>query len=462
MAARISKTAKFLAVVSGVALFLILGASQTPEQSDALRPPDSVRGLLTGAWTAARNMSGIEFYPIPLDPPSFPPVSRGASPRQWTIWGQGSWDTRHGRLYVAVGDHGGVDARLHIVEFDPSTNKIGLSPDINAGIGGKPGSFRDGKIHGRLEFYDGPWVWFCTYWAKYPEPDEKDYGSGYRGGHIVRYNVETGAIVDEGVPLTRASWPGHRLDATRGILYASGHFGEFLAWDIRLGKARFAGFPPPGSTWANRVLLLDEKTGMVYSTSSEASDGRYPLVRYEPDRNRFRQLACAMPSDGKGQTGPIRCHTDHRGPDGLFWGLTQNGVLFSFDPDASQVAAFGEAWPGQNRYTTSIARSPGGRYLYYLPGAHGDGFLEGMPLVQFDTVSRKFKVLAFLGPYLLKRSRYLCGGTYSVALDDKGERLFVAMNGAWQNPAAQDILPASALGVPALLVITIPSEERKE
>ena len=32
-----------------------------------------------------------------------------------------------------------------------------------------------------------------------------------------------------------------------------------------------------------------------------------------------------------------------------------------------------------------MERSPGGRYLYYMPGAHGHGYSDGSPLIQYDT-----------------------------------------------------------------------------
>ena len=40
--------------------------------------------------------------------------------------------------------------------------------------------FAEGKIHGWLDFYksdvlDTEHLWYCTYWAKYEEPAERDY-----------------------------------------------------------------------------------------------------------------------------------------------------------------------------------------------------------------------------------------------------------------------------------------------
>jgi len=436
-----------------------LPAGQTPS---LLEPPPAIKPLLKGDWSIAGRAPAIELFRLPLEPikDSAPPA--GETTRQWTVWGQGMIDPATGRVYGAVGDLAGRDARIHIVVFDPRNKNISLSSEINASLGARPGAFADGKIHGRLGLYGGPWLWFCTYWAKYPEPSAEDYATGYRGGRIGRYNVQTGEVVDEGVPLPRASWPSHLVDERRGRLYAAGHFGEFLAWDIEAKKILFAGRPPAGLIWGNRVLLLDEKTGSVYSSNTDGNDPSYHLLRYDPAGNRIEKLALPMPPNEKGERGPIRAHTARRGPDGLFRAVTQNGVLFAFDPEKRTIAPLGICWPGQRRYTTSMASSPGGRYLYYLPGAHGDSFFEGSPLVQYDTRLNRFKVLAFLGPSLLSKYGYLVGGTYSVVADPRGGTLYILMNGAVRDPNDAGPLPKEAFGAPVLLVVSIPEEDRRE
>jgi len=423
--------------------------------SSLLKPPAAIKPLLIGDWSIAGLAPTVELYRLPLDPikDSAPPA--GETLRQWTVWGQGTIDPATGRFYGAVGDHAGRDARIHIVVFDPRTKKISLSPEINASLGARPGAFADGKIHGRLDFYSdqGPWLWFCTYWAKYPEPSAEDYATGYEGGHIGRYNVLTGDVVDEGVPLPHASWPSHIVDAGRGRLYAAGHFGEFLAWDIGAKKVLFAGRLPAGLSWGNRVLLLDEKTGSVYSSNADGSDPTFNMIRYDPAGNRFEKLPLPMPPDEKGERGPIRANTARRGPDGLFRAVTQNGILFAFDPEKATIEPLGSCWPGGRRYTTSIASSPDGRYLYYLPGAHGDSFLEGSPVVQYDTQQKRFKVLAFLSSELLSKYGYLVGGTYSVVLDPSGETLYILMNGVFRDPQDSGPLPKEDFGAPVLLIV---------
>ena len=88
--------------------------------------------------------------------------------------------------------------------------------------------------------------------------------------------------------------------------------------------------------------------------------------------------------------------------------LTYNGLLFTFDPVAEKIESKGYNWPGEQRYTCSMDRSPGGRYVYYLPGAHGHGYSDGSPeplfpvLVSSGTWQLSWKKRFLNGSYLIK------------------------------------------------------------
>ena len=215
-----------------------------------------------------------------------------------------------------------MDARIHIVAFDPRTKGITLSAEINARLGALPGAFADGKIHGRLDFYDGPWLWFCTYWAKYPEPSSEDYATGYRGGHIGRYNVRTGEVVDEGVPLLArlVAVPSRRQGA--GTIVRRRPFRRVPRLGYRRRrKTSLPGRLPDGMSWGNRVLLLDERTGAVYSSDTSGGDPAFPLIRYDPATQHDREPASpdASGRDGRasarsGRIRPGRAPTGSSGP----------------------------------------------------------------------------------------------------------------------------------------------------
>ncbi len=430
-----------------------------------LVPPPSVARFAGRDFTVAATPPEIEFGIVPVRPFFFADPPPGNTVGPWSNWSQANYYPPLGKFYSSVGDHASYDAHIYIVEYDPAVKAIRVLPEVNQVLGRTKSQFSEGKIHGWLDFYDGPNLWYCTYWAKYPEPTEEDYATGYEGGHIMSLNVETGDIVDYGVPMVRASWPYHRVDTRRGMLYAVGMFGEFLAWDIREQKTKWAGYLPEGMKWWVRAIMIDEETGLVYTTNmADADAGLKHLICYDPHKNRFTQLEAGMPKNSlTGTVDQMRAQTPHRGPDGLIYGVTQSGELFTFDPVTGVVSGRGINWPGQERYTCSMDRSPGGRYIYYLPGAHGLGFQDGSPLIQFDTQTGRKKVLAFLFPYYYEKYGYTPGGTFSIRLDDKGERLFILWNGGFVDIEAQLKKDRpDVFGQCAVMLVHIPESERIE
>ncbi len=436
-----------------------------------LQAPESIQTFIGRELTVADEAPLVEFAVVPVKPQFFaePPPGNHIGP--WSNWSQGNFYRQTGKFYSAVGNQGAYDARLYIVEYDPARKAIRCLPEVNAVLGRTKDKFGDGKVHGWLDFYPpgSPNLWFCTYWAKYPEPGEEDYATGYDGGHIMSVNVENGDIVDYGVPLKRASWPYHRVDTKRGIMYAVGMFSEFLAWDIHEQKTLWAGYLPEGMKWWVRAIMIDEQTGLVYTTNRSADDKDIHFLQYDPSKNRFSKLNCVMPFDPPAKPGlpparsQMRAHTAHVGPDGLFWGVSRDGELFTFDPVKEEVVDRGLNWPGKERYTCSMVRSPKGRYIYYLPGAHGMSFAEGAPVVQYDTLSGRKKVIAFLHPYYYEKYGYTMGGTFSIVLDDTGAKLFVLMNGAFVDLEEQIKLEnPDVFGHPSILLIHIPESERGE
>jgi hypothetical protein len=83
---------------------------------------------------------------------------------------------------------------------------------------------------------------------------------------------------------------------------------------------------------------------------------------------------------------------------------------------------------GENSYIASLDADPTGRYLYYVPGAHGGSDRDGSAVVQFDAKTCAKKVIAFLHPFY--RVKYGCTpvGTYSTAVAPEGDKLYVTWN----------------------------------
>ncbi len=427
-----------------------------------LEPPEHLKPLVGKDFTVARTAPGVQFGVIPAQPAFFRELNGRDQTGWWGNYAQSAFQPETGKFYAAVGDHGKIGACIYIVEYDPSRRSIRCLPEINRTLGRGEERFGDGIIHGWLDFFQGPGcsrphLWFCTYWSRFPEPLESDYETGYDGGHILSCDPETGDVVDYGAPLRRVSWPYHRVDASRGMLYAVGMNGEFLAWDIAAGQPRWAGHLPPGLAWYNRAVLLDEETGRVYTSNGADSDPDRHMIVYDPEINRFSRLDCVSPVDPEtGKREPMRAQTRNRGPDGLFWGVTVTGQLFTFDPEREIMADRGACWPGSQRYTCSLERSPGGRYLYYAPQTYRDG----SPLVQLDTRTGVRKVLAFLAPYYSGQYGYIPAVSYSLKLDPKGERLFMVWNGGFTG--MRDDLGVERFGNCAVMLMDIPKSERDD
>jgi hypothetical protein len=125
-----------------------------------------------------------------------------------------------------------------------------------------------------------------------------------------------------------------------------------------------------------------------------------------------------------------------------------SAALFAFDTKTEKAEELGEAAVGSMNYITSIDADPSGRYLYYVPGAHGGAERDNTPVVQFDLKTKQRKVIAFLHPFY--RQKYGCTpvGTFSSAIDEKGETLYVTWN-VNRVGRAWDCVALTAIHIPA-------------
>ncbi len=104
--------------------------------------------------------------------------------------------------------------------------------------------------------------------------------------------------------------------------------------------------------------------------------------------------------------------------------------------------------------------SPDEKFVYYLPGAHGQAFKYGTPVVQYEIATKTRKVLACLAAALEKQIDYVPGGTYGMKLSADGATLYVNFNGH----AADEIRPGNmkpiGFGLCSFAAIHIPESER--
>ena len=146
-------------------------------------------------------------------------------------------------------------------------------------------------------------------------------------------------------------------------------------------------------------------------------------------------------------------------PDGKVYTVSTkpDATLCRFDVKTEAVDTLGSAAVGSQTYITSLDADPAGRYLYYVPGAHGGSWSDGAAVVQFDVTTRRKKVVAFLHPALKDACGYTPLGTFSTAISDEGDKLFITWHGSlaatWARKPTWDAC--------ALTVVHIPESERR-
>jgi hypothetical protein len=194
-----------------------------------------------------------------------------------------------------------------------------------------------------------------------------------------------------------------------------------------------------------RALALARSSGRVYYT---AGPGEGPLMRYDP-------TAGGPPVPIGGAMG-IRAATEET-PQRLIYTVSPGSQeaearLAALDTRTERVEPLGPAAVGTQQYIASLDADPTGRYLYYIPGAHGGSDADGSAVVQFDVRSRRRKVIAFLHPFYRDRYGLIPRGTYSAAVSPDGATLYVTWNVS-RGGRAWDCC--------ALTVLHIPASERR-
>ncbi|MBI2478550.1 MAG: hypothetical protein HYV60_07890 [Planctomycetia bacterium] len=107
---------------------------------------------------------------------------------------------------------------------------------------------------------------------------------------------------------------------------------------------------------------------------------------------------------------------------------TSDAAVWSFNTKTEATKQIGTVAVGSQAYVGSISVDPTGRYLYYVPGAHGGSERDGTAIVQFDVTSGRKQVIAFLDPFYTKKYGFTLKGTYAVAVDPAGDKLYVTWN----------------------------------
>jgi len=357
--------------------------------------------------------------------------------RPWSVWGDGC--VANGKYYSAIGDHQSPRGTAQLYEYDPAARKLRLLVDVRKFLEGSgalpPGmNYTPGKIHSRIQMGSDGWLYYSTHRGSARTTTDQ---YGYLGDWILRTRPETGETeIVAAHPVPKHCIPASTLDAQRLIFYGGTAAGadadlqgvQFLAYDIRNRKVLKIA---PGGF--DRYVIFSKTSGKLFW------EGR----SYDPQTNSF----------GTSSAPHVRSATVETA-DGWVYGTSGRSCeLWGFNVRTGELVQLGQGAVARAEYTTTIEVDPTGRYLYYVPGGHGGGKRDGTPIVQFDLKRRQRKVIAFLHDYYYERYGYSMDGTFSTALDEKGETLYVTWNGMRK--------PSQRWECCAMVAIHIPESERQ-
>ncbi len=348
--------------------------------------------------------------------------------KPWSNWGDGC--VANGKYYSAIGDHyaiGRGEAKhgtgtAGVFEYDPDEKSLRQLVDVTKLLELPDGHYTPGKIHSRVDLGGDGWLYYSTHRGS---PKAANDANHYKGDWIFRTNPKTGTSeVVAAAPIPKHSIPASVLDPDRMIFYGATAAGPdadnqsivFFAYDVESRKLVHRNDDGPA-----RYLMLARSTGKLYYVPG-AGDG--PLLRFDPEK------------PGKpvevGVTIGIRAATAET-KDGKIYtvGLGQrsaDATVWEFDVKTEKARKIGEVSVGPSAYVASIDADPTGRFLYYVPGAHGGGYKDGSPLVQFEIATGKKKVIAFLHPFYQDAYGFTPKGTYSTAVSEDGDKVYVTWN----------------------------------
>jgi len=308
------------------------------------------------------------------------------------------------------------------------------------------GHYSPGKIHSRIDMGSDGWLYFATHRGSTRVTIDRYH---YKGDWILRHDPARGRTeIVARAPVGKQCIPCSVLDPKRLIFYGGTQAGDirdkrhlFFAYDTKARKLLYSGHGGPG-----RYMILARSTGRVYFVPGLAGQ----LHRYDPAKG----------------SGPVELNVElglraatRETPQGYVYTVSTKGeaMICRFDTKSEKVEQIGKAPVGSQSYITSLDADPTGRYLYYVPGAHGGSEGDGAAVVQFDVKTRRKKVIAFLHPFLRDRYGYTPLGTFSTAVGPKGDRLYVTWNGNLGGRRGRRLTWDAC----ALTVIHIPQSERR-
>ncbi len=333
----------------------------------------------------------------------------------WSQWGQGLV-LQDGRFFSAIGDHIGPDGNSYIFEYDPASSSLTRVGDLLSYVDHEAGSWGYGKVHGQM--VGGPCgeIYFSSYWGS---SREIRFDSSYRGDLLFRIDPGLRTIDPLSVPVDQHGQASLAGWAEGGLLYGEAidpvlmnediEQGPFFVFDMVSEEMVFQGPDSPHVGFRN--LIVDAEGRAYYSI------GGGQLAVYDPSSNEISTHPHDMPADWlRASTAPA--------PDGRIAAVTDEPYTFFVLHPSGEIQTLAPA----RGYTASMVMDPDGEHFYYIPDAHGGSAESGTPLVRVDIGTGEEEVVVELNLMAEQHLGLTLGGSYSVAFDASGKKLFVGLN----------------------------------
>lgn len=343
------------------------------------------------------------------------------------------------KYYTSSNDHLAPRGTAYLWEYDLAQRKFRLLCDTTKFLESARAfpddmDYRPGEMQSRIDLGSDGWLYYATDRGSPTITDDKH---GYRGEWILR--THPGTLATEIVatwPVAKHTLPASVLDPVRLIYYggtapgkdATNQKVQFFAWDIRAKKLLHQCDDGP-----TRTLIFSPSTGRVYWEGKQ----------YDPATNTVSPANLPHVRSASRET-----------PAGVVYGTSGTTAdLWAYHVKTDQLERLGTAAVAKSEYIASIEADPTGRYLYYVPGAHGGAAADGTPIVQFDVQTKTRKVLAFLHHTFWEQHGYALDGSFGNALDERGERFCISWDG-WRKGQPRGTESA------AITILHIPARER--
>lgn len=351
----------------------------------------------------------------------------------WSEWGQGIV-AANGRYYSAIGDHLGAEGNSYIYEFDPAAGTLTQIADVASLVRTNSNDWGHGKIHAQIVAGPCGELYATTYWGSRRGIESVDYS----GGLLLRIDPATRTVANLGAPVpghgipSLASWPEGGLlygEAADPLQPTGTNAGPFFVYDTTSGEVIFSDDDASHRGYRSIAVGPD---GKAYVTFGEGS-----LSVYDPEANGFVD-SVSIPG------GRLRAAT-RPAPDGTIYAASDRpDAFFSIRVDGS-VTELGTP----EGYTASMVFDEENGAVYSMPGAHGDGYSFGTPLVALDLGTGSQSDVVELAPLVEDAMGLRAGGTYGIAIDEAAGKIFMALNAG--GPTNRD-----TFGHVVLVEVTLP------